>query len=151
LEAELFESYYFKTKADLMRIAEQIYEMFIKEGSELEINISQQLKKKTLNAIVEADQDCFQEAKEAAARLMETAYMEFSKSPAFALMRIELRPNCIVYTKKERNAAVKILLKSLDKSLPQCGQNELVQQHIDLVRDVIHEFCKKKLHVDFTD
>lgn len=131
--------------------AQQIYDMFIADGSDLEINIDQKIRVPIQEAISRYDQQCFTEAKEDMFKLMEPIFLKFKTSDVFDQMKADLGLNCIVYSKSARNAAVKMLLKNLDKTLPQEGTNPIVQQRHDLIRCIMHEFCRKRLKIDFYD
>lgn len=148
---ETFENHTFTNGEHLRNTAKQIYDMFVEEGSELEINIDHRIRAPILDQINSYDQTCFSEAKEEMVKLMEPIFLKFRTSQVFSQMRKDLGENCIVYPKSARNAAVKILLRNLDKTLPKEGNNPIIQQRHDLIRCIMHEFCRKRLKIDFCD
>ena len=154
LDVEKFQTRHFENSEDMREKAQIIYDKFIAENSEFEVNIDHRVSAPIQGAIDHFDQDCFREAKDDLERLMEPVFLKFKTGPYFKRMEEELGLYNIVYTRKQRNMAVKLLLTNMDKTLP-TGDNTpagiLKNQRNDEVRQMMHRFCKKKLRIDFED
>lgn len=156
---ESFENHRFKNKDDLRRTARQLYHCFVREKAEFEVNLDARITKPIKKAIESGDQQCFSQAKQAVFDLLMPSFFTFIQSPAFKLMTDELGENTTIYSRKERDAGIAILLKHLDKSLPSevagvKSTDEAIaaeRQRARLIRSLIHSFCKTRLGCDFWD
>lgn len=145
----------FGSPDELRQAAQQIYDAYIKEGSDFEVNIDHRTRLPIQNAIDNADQLCFREAKNHLFRLMEPIFLKFKTSELFAQMRKEIGDTSF-YSKEARNNALRIILKNLDKTLPpeDIGDNDPFdygQRSLDLTRALTHVFVKNKLRLEFLD
>lgn len=74
----------------MKKAAQEIHDLYVEEGSKLEINIDQKIRDPVQQAIDEGDQDCFEDAKEAMFHLMEPIFLKFRTSELFSQMRKEI-------------------------------------------------------------
>lgn len=159
IEVEAFEAHKFKSKEEIRKTARQLYTCFIKEKSDFEVNLDARVTKPIKAAIENCEQTCFSDAKQAIFQLLEPMLVQFTLSPVFQGMCQQLGMNNTVYSRDDRNAAIDILLKHLDKSRPSevtgvRSTDEAIaaeRTRARLIRNLTHSFCKTRLHCDFYD
>ena len=131
-------------------VAQQIYDTFIEDGAELEINIDHRIKSPILKEIDRGNQNCFAEAKKAMFALMEPIFLRFRSLDTWEKMKREIGLNNAVYGRAEKNAAVQVLLSNLDSPTTEVT-NPVRVRHFEIIRAILHEFCKRRLKIDFAD
>jgi len=90
MEVEQFESMEFNSKRCMKEIAMELYNTFIKDDSEFEVNIDTKTRKPILEEIEAGSQKCFSAAKEHIVKLMEPVFQKFKNSTVYEKMRKEI-------------------------------------------------------------
>lgn len=140
----------FQSERCMKEIAMELYRTFIENNSEFEVNIDTKTRKPILEQIQAGNQKCFVNAKEHIVKLMEPVYQNFQNSPVWNQMKRELG-NANIYSREARNCGVRIILKNLDKTLPDPKRGRLGQRRHDMIKSMLHAFCETRLGIDFID
>jgi hypothetical protein len=158
LEIDQFDHTEFDTIDQMKEVAFELYNVFIKDDSELEINIDEKARKPILDAIEAGDRNCFAAAKTHIIKLMEPIYFKFKNSPTFERMKRDLSGSSQLvatthlYSRQYQFKAVTLLLEYLDLNFPKNQSiSELAQFRHDVIRSLLHAFCITRLGIDFVD
>lgn len=85
-----FETYPFQSKSQLLSTGIHLYEMYIREDSDFEVNIDDKVRRPILPSIQMGDRFSFSEAKAEVFKLMESSYSKFRRSSIYADMRLSM-------------------------------------------------------------
>lgn len=96
MEVEQYESIFFDSTRLKKKIATGLYNTFIKNGAEFEVNLEDKIKSPIQDKILKGDQACFSEAKEHILRLMEPKVQNFKNCYVFEKMKKELGTSYIL-------------------------------------------------------
>jgi len=159
MESTMFEDYDFTTKKQLKQSARELYNNFIKEGSEFEINIEGSIRKRIQEGIEEYDQTCFNESRQHVLLLLQPCLQDFMQSKSYERLKNDTKGNTTIYDTRARDRGIKILMEHLDKTLDleeralttKDPEAVMKARHQILVRMLVHTFCKTRLRADFRD
>ncbi|OIR57295.1 MAG: uncharacterized protein A8A55_1953 [Amphiamblys sp. WSBS2006] len=154
-EIEQLEVMSFETEEEQKNTLEEIFETFIKAGSEFEINIASKTKTKIKKGIEENDKNCYQSAKEHIINLLNPAFTQFIGGSLFPLMKKRLGERNY-YTMKQISEAVSFLIEKLDEMFYTAEKasettRPTLMRRIYILRKSIHILVERKFSVDFVD
>lgn len=152
LEVEQFEEHHFATVKTMRKTAMELYNAFIKPGSDFEINLEARVRDAILPRIEGGDQGCFSEAREQVVHLLIPCYSNFTRGPVYTRMVGDVGEKTTLYSKEERDKAVNVILEFVDKDLNQVViEDKGARRREVLLREMVHSFCRTRLRCDFKD
>lgn len=160
LEVEQFEEYKFKEGKALKRTAMHLFDAFIKDGADFELNLPGELRMPIKDRIEVSDQFCFADIRDHAITLLEPCMESFFMSPEWSDLKSEVEKGLpqgvhgCMYPKEMRNDAVNKLvdyLEELEAQKTLLAGDKGAQRRMLLLREMLHDFCKTRLRCDFHD
>ena len=158
LEIEQFEEYRFNDVKAMKRTAMHLYDAFVKDGADFELNLPGEVRSATRRRIEEEDQFCFSNVREHAIALLEPCIETFMMSPEWMELKTVIEKtipiNSCMYSKELRNDAVNKLVDCLEELEAQkslLATDRAAQRRVRLLREMLHDFCKTRLRCDFHD
>ncbi|KAG0163946.1 hypothetical protein DFQ28_010843 [Apophysomyces sp. BC1034] len=142
--------------------AQHIYNTYLTQNCHLEVNLDDKIRRMVTDALQKKQVDgCFEPAKRAVYILLESSFLRFLQTKTFDRMVRECGELTTHYTNKIRDAAVNQLLGYLEQQHAMIYTNphtdspvyatvsQTTRRRQELVKSMIHEFCRTLLGVEF--
>ncbi|KAF7727144.1 hypothetical protein EC973_008005 [Apophysomyces ossiformis] len=162
IELEQYQSFSYTSLVQQMATAQHIYNTYLTRNSHLEVNLDDKVRRMVTDALQKKQVDtCFESAKRAVYNLLETSFLRFLQTKTFERMVDECGELTTHYTNKVREAAVNQLLAYLEQQHAMIytnphtdspvfgGVSQTTRKRQELVKSMIHEFCRTFLGVEF--
>jgi hypothetical protein len=158
LEVEVFEEHQFKDAKSLKRTANYLFDAFLKNGADFELNIAGSVKDSVVEKIGRGDHDCFSVARDQAISMLEPSFEEFMMSETWRSFREKVKErvglNKCIFGDDFRDEIVNLLvdqLEQLDSQKRVLKAEKSAERRAVLLREMIHDYCKARLRCDFHD
>lgn len=153
LEVEQFEEHLFKSPESRKKTSMYLYKTFIEVGSDFEINLEGSVRELILPMINEDNINCFSKARDHVVHLLIPCFENFTLGPIYKRMVEDLGERTTIYSKDQRNGAIKLFLEYLDRAPKSLivADDKTEKRRRMLLKEMVHDFCRKRLHCDFKD
>ncbi|KAG9289732.1 hypothetical protein G9A89_014467 [Geosiphon pyriformis] len=117
LEVEQYESYDYMNSSQQFATASHIFDTYLTHNSQFEVNVDDKVRKSVIAALKSPREPrrCFDDAKRAIFLLLEVSFARFIRGPMAEQMKREIGEITTQYSPKARDAAVRLLLKFLER------------------------------------
>ncbi|KAI9299305.1 hypothetical protein BJ944DRAFT_245425 [Cunninghamella echinulata] len=143
-------------------MVQHINDTYLSRNSLFEINLDDNVRSEVIKAIQEKNiNGCFDHAKKAVHLLLEYSFMQFIGTDTWHEMVKNCGESTIYYNNEIRDKSIDYLLGYLEKmhsiiyTNPHTdtpvfmNSNQSSKKHYDMVKAMVHEFCKNLLGVEF--
>ncbi|GAA5812039.1 hypothetical protein MFLAVUS_005488 [Mucor flavus] len=163
IELEQYESFTYASLGQQLATAQHIFNTYLTRNSYFEVNLDDKVRRTVTQSLEKKDaKNCFDSAKRAVYTLLESSYVRFQNTDTFEEMVVECGELTAHYNDKSRRAAVNRLLSHIEQQQTKIYNTEsnntafqsisqTTRRRHELIKSMIHEFCRTLVGVEFTE
>ncbi|KAG2187773.1 hypothetical protein INT44_005463 [Umbelopsis vinacea] len=160
IEVEQYESFVYQTQTQQLATAQHIYEAYLTRNSHFEVNLDDRVKRNVVQDLeAKALDGLFDQAKQAVFGLLDHSFHRFTSANVWDAMVTNCGDLNTYYDENCRNRAVNFLLQYLERQHDllytnphtdaQMSVSNSSRRRYEVLKSMIHEFCKTLLNVEF--